>query len=129
MTAHNPFTELLGIEDIAAGKGQASLVMEVTDKIHNRRAVAHGGALATMLDTAMARAARSMEEGMDLGGTIDLNVKFMTPGSGRLVASARVVHATHSLAFCEGEVRNADNGLVATATATLRLRRNGASAA
>jgi uncharacterized protein (TIGR00369 family) len=118
-----PFTDLLGIEQIERAAGTATLTMEVKRDLHNRRGVVHGGALATMLDTAMARAARNIEEGVDLAGTIDLNVKFLSPGEGRLTATGTVMHMTGTLAFCQGEVRNEQNELVALASATLKLRR------
>ena len=118
-----PFTDLLGIEQIGKEAGKATLTMDVRHELHNRRGVVHGGALATILDTAMARAARNIEEGIDLGGTIDLNVQFLAPGEGRLTATGTVMHMTGTLAFCQGEVRNESNELVAIASATLKLRR------
>jgi uncharacterized protein (TIGR00369 family) len=122
-----PFSELLGIEILSECNGIATV--DLRRELHNRRGVAHGGALATLLDSAMARAARTLEDDLQLGGTVDLHIQFMSPGTGRLEAVGRVLHATRTLAFCQGEVRDAKNVLVATSSATISLRRKAAIAA
>ncbi|MFC5521026.1 PaaI family thioesterase [Polaromonas jejuensis] len=123
-----PFTEWMGVTLMSAEAGQVRLqVVQKTD-LNNRRGVIHGGVLATLLDSAMARAARTMEEGLELGGTVDLHVQFMAPAAGTLTATGFVDSQSRSLAFCRGEVRDTDGVLVATAMATMRLRRAGAKA-
>ena len=118
-----PFTDWMGAELVSSENGRVVLRLQLRYDLHNRRHVAHGGVLATLLDSAMARAARLLEGVQALGGTTDLHVQFMAPGQGVLSATGWVEHAAKSLAFCRGEVRDADGALVASAAATMRLRR------
>lgn len=120
-----PFTDWMGVTQLSAGQGEVLLQLAQRDELNNRRGVVHGGALATLLDSAMSRAARTIADGMELGGTIDLHVQFMQPATGTLTAKGSVESSTRTLAFCRGEVRDEVNTMVATAIATLRLRRPG----
>jgi uncharacterized protein (TIGR00369 family) len=118
-----PFTDWMGAELVSTENSRVVLRLQLRHDLHNRRHVAHGGVLATLLDSAMARAARLLEGVQALGGTTDLHVQFMAPGQGVLTATGWVEHAAKSLAFCRGEVRGANGALVASAAATMRLRR------
>ena len=118
-----PFAVLLGLRGEKAGDGRASVVIDRRPELMNKRGVYHGGVLATMLDSVMARAARSLDGVASLGGTTDLHVQFMRPGEGSLRAEGWIEHAANTLAFCRGEVRNEAGELVATGTASIRLRR------
>jgi uncharacterized protein (TIGR00369 family) len=55
--------------------------------------------------------------------TIEMKTSFMRPGLGRMVARARLVHGTASLAFCEGSVFDGNGELVAQATGTFKYMR------
>ena len=113
----------MGVSLLSVEFGKVQLQLAQKPDLNNRRGVVHGGALATLLDSAMARAARTLEKGLELGGTIDLHVQFVAPASGLLTATGFIESQSRSLAFCRGEVRNAAGVLVATAMATMRLRR------
>lgn len=124
-----PFTDWLGVTFVSLGSGEARLQLTQRHDLDNRRGVLHGGVLATLLDSAMARAARTLEEGMELSGTIDLHLQFMRLAEGKVTAWGKVESSTRGLAFCRGEVRNQAGMLCATAIATMRLRRPGTSRA
>jgi uncharacterized protein (TIGR00369 family) len=118
-----PFTEWMGATVVSTAPGKVELKLEQRPDLDNRRGVLHGGVLATLLDSVMARAARSIEAGLELGGTIDLHVQFLLPARGTVTATGLLVSQSTNLAFCRGEVHDASGTLVATGTATLRLRR------
>jgi len=118
-----PFAAWLGIEDISIQTGEIRLQLAQRQELNNRRGVVHGGVLAAMVDSAMARAARTLGDGVELHGTTDLHVQFLRPAKGRLTATAQVVSAGRTLAFCRAEVRDESGQPVTCATATLRLRR------
>lgn len=118
-----PFAAWMGLRTESAGDGRAVLSVAPRPETLNRRAVIHGGALATMLDSAMARASRSLDGVESLAGTTDLHVQFMRPALGALRVLGWVEHAGGTLAFCRGEVRDVHDDLVAAGSATLRLRR------
>lgn len=121
---HIPFVEHLGFELLKFEGGEAEIAVELTDALCNSFLVAHGGLTMTLLDVAMAHAARSPQPGEAPRGkgvvTIEMKTSFMRPGLGRLLARARLVHGTASLAFCEGTVVDAKGDLVATASGTFK---------
>ena len=82
--------------------------------------VAHGGVLMTMLDVAMATAARS--DHLDGPGvaTIEMKTSFMRPGEGELRCHAKLLHRSTTMAFCEGSVFGGDGKLCAHATGTFK---------
>ncbi len=118
-----PFAAWMGIEDVSLETGEACLQLVQREDLDNRQGVVHGGVLATLADSAMARAARTLDGGVELYGTTDLHVQFLHPAKGRLRATARVESAGRTLAFCQAEVRDDTGQVVAFAMATLRLRR------
>jgi uncharacterized protein (TIGR00369 family) len=128
-----PFVELLGFELLGIGDGQAEIAVELNEELHNSFQVAHGGLTMTLLDVAMAHAARSVHlrlgadgEMPDLGPgavTIEMKTSFLAPGLGRLVARGRLLHRTATLAFCEGSVHAGNGRLCAHATGTFKYLR------
>jgi uncharacterized protein (TIGR00369 family) len=93
----------------------------------NSWSVLHGGVTMTLLDVAMAHAARSPKPGAapDPRGvvTVEMKTSFMRPGLGRLHARGKLLHQTQTMAFCEGSLFDSDNVLVAHATGTFKFLR------
>jgi uncharacterized protein (TIGR00369 family) len=122
-----PFVEELGLELWAFGDGKAELRVDLADAHLNSWAVAHGGVLMTMLDVAMAHAARSANgQAPDLGpglATIEMKTSFMRPAEGRLRAVGTLLHKTTTMAFTEGSVFNEAGQLCAHATGTFKYLR------
>jgi uncharacterized protein (TIGR00369 family) len=118
-----PFTDWMEVQEVKGDGRQVCLQVRQRKELCNRYGVVHGGAVATLLDSAMARAARSMSGVGEIAGTVDIQVQFLQPASGLLTATGRVEHASKSLAFCRGEVRNEAGEAVALASATMKLRR------
>lgn len=122
-----PLVHTLGIELVDVRPGEAELAVQVHEPLTNSLGVAHGGLTMTLLDVAMAHAARSPREP---GGpwqptvvTIEMKTSFMRPGEGRIVARARCLHRSSSIAFCDAEVRGPAGELVAQATGTFKYLR------
>jgi uncharacterized protein (TIGR00369 family) len=122
-----PFAELLGLELVRFDCDEAQIALQLRDELCNSWSVAHGGVTMTLLDVVMAHAARSPSEDgtVDSSGvvTIEMKTSFMRPGEGRLLATARRLHRTASLAFCEAKVVGGDGKLVAQATGTFKYMR------
>ena len=123
-----PFVEHLGFELWGFGGGEAELRLDLAEVHLNHWDVAHGGVVMTMLDVAMAHAARSgvaadaAEPGPGVA-TIEMKTSFMRPSEGRLRACGKLLHRTATLAFCEGSVFDAAGHLCAHATATFKYVR------
>ena len=130
---HIPFVEELGFELWGFGDGQADLRVDLSQAHLNSWQVAHGGVVMTLLDVAMAHAARSAASpgsgpGSSPGSgpgmvTIEMKTSFMRPGEGRLRALGRLLHRTSTLAFTEGSVFNEAGDLCAHATGTFKYLR------
>ena len=109
-----------GFELIDYGDGWTILACDVEPRHVNRHGNAHGGLLATLLDTSMGLAARTSGRVENLG-TASLTVNYLKPASGRIAAHAHLRRCGRTLAFCEAEIRNDINEVVATASAVFAV--------
>lgn len=128
--AHIPFVEEIGLQLWAAGGGRSELRLPLDGGHLNHRLVAHGGVLMTLLDVAMAQAARTLHvAGEPLGPaviTIEMKTTFVqpaTPEAGVLKATGHVLHRTRSMAFCEGHVLDGAGALCVHASGTFKYVR------
>ena len=115
-----PFAAHCQIRDEPAVSGASRLSIDVAPPLTNTRGQAHGGVLMTMLDIALGRAARDRTPGATSFMTIDMQIAFLAPGSGRLIAEGRVTGGGRSLVFCEGDVRDAAGEIIARASGLFR---------
>ncbi|MDO9234590.1 MAG: PaaI family thioesterase [Aquabacterium sp.] len=122
-----PFIEQIGCELQRFEDGEAEISLDVQEQHTNSFGVAHGGLLMTLLDVAMAHAARSLNLSQTDGGpglvTIEMKTTFMRPGVGAIRALGSVLHSTASLAFTEGKVLDSKGRVCAHATATFKFLR------
>jgi len=121
---HIPFVEALGFELLRFDNGHAQIAMTPREEHMNSWSVVHGGVTMTLLDVAMAHAARSPVDGAEPETrgvvTIEMKTSFMRPGIGRLVAHGKVLRRTNSFSFCEGSLFDDKGELVAHATGTFK---------
>lgn len=119
---HIPFVELLGFELLRWENDEAEIRFDPGPDHLNSFSVVHGGASMTLLDVAMAHAARS---GMpEMGAvTIEMKTSFMQAARGPLLAKARVLHRSATMAFTEGQVFDAEGRLCCHATGTFKCIR------
>ncbi len=118
-----PFVESLGIELQGFGDGQADLRIDLDASHLNTWDVAHGGVVMTMLDVAMAMAARSANPHGTGVATIEMKTSFMRPAEHQLRAVAKVLHKTTTMAFCEASLFDDEGKLCANATGTFKYLR------
>jgi len=123
-----PFVQALGMQLWRFDGGVAEVSMDVRADMHNSWAVAHGGVVMTLLDVAMAHAARSVRDANEHGSpgivTVEMKTSFMRPATGRLLASGKLLHGTRGMAFCEGSVHDEHGALCAHATGTFKFLRS-----
>jgi acyl-CoA thioesterase len=119
-----PFTKDLGVEFISAENGRAVVALDLAPRHLNSWSVAHGGVLMTLLDVAMAVAGRSLH-GVEGGGvTVEMKTSFLQPANAgtRLIAKGHAFHRSSTMAFCDGEVRDAQDRLIAKSMGTFKYR-------
>lgn len=117
-----PFASHLGIQLIESGAGRCVLKLELREELMNSFEAAHGGVVMTLLDIAMAIAARSLDAKALGAITVEMKASFMGVGKGVLTATGECLHLGRSVAFCEGRVHNADGKLAASGSGTFMLR-------
>ena len=118
-----PFAKLLGIEVELVETGHAVLSMKMRDDLMRNGGIAHGGAVAALIDSAMAFAIIPMLADNEHSVTVDLTIHYLRPVSeGSARASARVVRAGKRVITVSAELFDGNEKLAATAISTyLRL--------
>lgn len=115
-----PFLDLLGMRASSVEPGRVVVHYEVGGDHLRTRGIAHGGVIATLMDTSLGLAASTRApEGLDVV-TAQINVNFIRPAwaGERLEAVAEVRHSGRKTAVASGEVRTESGTLVATGSAT-----------
>ncbi|MES2184260.1 MAG: PaaI family thioesterase [Pseudomonadota bacterium] len=116
---HIPFATELGFQLTGMVDGSSEIQYTPRPEHLNTFGVTHGGASMTLLDVAMAAAARSVAP--DLGViTIEMKTTFMQAARGALVARGKLVHRTISMAFLEASVFDSRGRLCTHATGTFK---------
>jgi len=116
---HVPFAKLLGIEVDSVEPGHAVLSMKLRHEHMRNNGIAHGGVIATLIDSAMAIAIMALLEENEHTVTVDLTIHYMRPvPEGSAKASARVVRAGRRVVTVSAELFDAEGKLAATAIST-----------
>jgi uncharacterized protein (TIGR00369 family) len=113
---HLSFLERLGVQSDENGH----LILHVKAGHLRTLGIAHGGVIATLLDSVMGMTANRSSPPDHYVVTAQLNVHFIRPTfeGETLIASSEVRHFGRKTAVAEGELRTSDGALVATASAT-----------
>jgi uncharacterized protein (TIGR00369 family) len=122
---HIPFASHLGIRLQSQSAGHTVLEVDLVPELQNSFGSAHGGVIMTMLDVAMALAARSLDPTAAGAITVEMKTSFIATCRGTLRAEGRCLHLGNSVSFCEAEARDAAGRLVARASGTFVVRKQG----
>jgi uncharacterized protein (TIGR00369 family) len=120
---NSPLVGHLGIELVEIERDSAILRLPFRDEVVTIGKTVHGGAIASLLDTAAMVAAWSDAEVPEnlKGSTVNLSVNFLAPADARDVeAHASVVRRGKRLVTVDVEARTADT-LVAKALVTYQI--------
>ena len=116
--ASSAFSRLLGLEILQVGGGEARVRLTLTDELRNLHGKLHGGALFSLIDTAMGQASHSLGDGAPNSVTLECKVNYIRPVTdGELRCRAWVVHGGRRTQVLEAEVHQGDK-LIAKAQAT-----------
>lgn len=116
--ASSAFSRLLGLEILQASDGEARVCLVLTDDLRNLHGKLHGGALFSLIDTAMGQASHSLGDGSPNSVTLECKINYIRPVSeGSVLCHAKVLHAGRRTQVVEAEVWQNDK-LVAKAQGT-----------
>jgi len=116
------FYRWAGIELVDASPGHAEVAFEAKPEHVNLQGLIHGGMLATLADTAMGLAVRTVLEAGRRHVTVQLSMEFLRPGKeGRIVARGRTVKIGTQLGFAEADVVDDRGRVLARAHSTLSV--------
>lgn len=120
----SPFVGHLGIQLAALQPGLATLTLPFTEALVTISTVVHGGAIASLIDTAAAAAAWSEGEvpANGRGTTVSLTVTYLAAASQEDIrAVARVLRRGRSLIYLDVDVISASGIAVAKGLVTYKL--------
>ncbi len=113
------YAKFLGLQLGEIGDGTVSIHLDVRDELLQNQGVVHGGAVASLIDTASAFAVLTQIELDERVTTSDLTIHYLRPiRSGRMIATARIVRGGRRLFVLSVDVTNNSDVLVATAVTT-----------
>jgi acyl-CoA thioesterase len=121
--ARVPYAHLIGIEVGKLERGAATLHLPLREELKQNRGVVHGGATASLIDTASAFAILTLLKPGETTTTIDLTIHYLRPlTEGQATAHAVVRRAGRRVLTVSVDVLDEAQKLVATAvTSYLRL--------
>lgn len=117
----------LGLSLRVRAAGEVSVTFDGSESAGNRARGVAGGALATMVDSAVVQAVRTMLVDADRTATIDLSVSFVRAGTvgQELTATGRADHVGGSLAVGRAIVVDGAGEVVALGMVTVSIKRAG----
>lgn len=123
----NHFPRLLGIEIDSIEPSRARLSVEVRQELLQLQGVMHGGAIASLIDTAVAFAIMSVSEPQDRFTTVEMKVNYLSAiREGRVVADARLVRDGRRIIVADCDVFDSQGRLAAKGLLTyIRLNERG----
>jgi uncharacterized protein (TIGR00369 family) len=114
-----PFARFLGLELEQVASGTATLAVNARKELTQNQGLVHGGAIASLIDTATAFAIISLIAPSEKVTTVDLTISYLRPAvRGRLKAVATVVRAGRRLFVVSAEVFDKQGKLISTALST-----------
>jgi len=110
-----PYAKFLGLELCEIKSGEVSVCLDVRDELKQNQGVVHGGAVASLIDTASAFAILTKLAPDEKVTTTDLTIHYLRPvTAGRMIATGRIIRMGRRLFVVNVDVTNGGR-LVATA--------------
>jgi uncharacterized protein (TIGR00369 family) len=122
--APSPLGEMIGREIIHMADGESEVQFTIDERWMNMQGILHGGAYATMLDTACGIAVRSKLDMERYKGHVTLEIKtsyFKAGTPGKYIAKSNVLRMGKRVSYIEASLFNDAGDLVSRASATFSL--------
>ncbi len=117
----NTFAQTVGYDVVEAESGRVAVTLDPTGAHLNPWGTVHGGLTATLLDSCMGLAIRSMLEKGFGSTTLEFKISLVrpiTPETGRIRAEGKVLTCGRRVGTAEGRVTDAKGRLLAHGTTT-----------
>jgi len=114
-----PYAKFLGLQLGAVLPGKVSIHLDIRDELKQNQGVVHGGAIASLIDTASAFAVLTQIDVEERVTTTDLTIHYLRPATtGRISATAQIIRGGRRLFVLSVDVHDSTEALVATAVTT-----------
>lgn len=114
-----PYIKLLGMELVDLKTGEAVVRLKMRDELRQPHGLLHGGATASVIDTAMAFAVITVLGKDEKASTVDLTVHYLRPVIDETITcTARVVKTGRRLLTISADVFNDKEKLIAASLST-----------
>lgn len=118
----SPFPSLLSFELVDIKQGFAQFEMTMEKKHLQPWQIAHGGVIASLIDSAAFWAIWFSIPAGDGLVSVDLKLNYLRPADrGKLIAIGKEIKTGKTLGYAEAEVRDESGSLVAHGTSTLMI--------
>jgi acyl-CoA thioesterase len=120
----SPYYRLLGMEVKEIKEGESRIGMPFRQDLTHPYGIAHGGAIASLADSAVAMALIDLVGPRDRIATIEFKINFVASvDKGELEAHAKIIHKGSKTAVGDVEVVNDKGKLVAKLVATYSIQK------
>lgn len=118
-----PIASLMQMHGVSAEEGEVVFNFLPDESMINPLGIVHGGPICTLLDSVVGCAVHTTLPAGVGYTSIDINVSYLRPPmvGVELTATGRVTKPGRRVAFAEGEVRDPEGKLIATATSSLLI--------
>ena len=111
------YAKFLGLELCELKTGEVTVCLDVRDELKQKQGVVHGGAIASLIDTASAFVILTTIDENERVTTTDLTIHYLRPITvGRMLAKAHIVRGGRRRFVVSVEVEN--NGTLAATAVT-----------
>ncbi len=122
----SPYYQLLGMEVKKVGDGESRLQMAFKKELTHPYGTVHGGAIASLADSAVALALLSLVEPQHMVAAIEFKINYFAPvNQGRVIAHAKILHKESRTAVGDVKVTNEKGEVVAKVIATYSIKQAG----
>ena len=121
-----PYAKFLGLQLGEVRQGEVSIHLDIRDELKQNQGVVHGGAIASLIDTASAFAVLTQIDPAERVTTTDLTIHYLRPAiTGGMVATARIIRGGRRLFVLSVDVHDSADALIATAVTTyIKINKN-----
>jgi len=119
---HCPYWNLVSMKILRLAWGVSELTMEVSEKHLQPMGIAHGGVLATIVDSTSFWAAYSqVEEGTGLT-TVEMKLNYLGPATpGRITGRGECIRLGSTMALADARILDSEGRLLSYGTTTMLL--------